>query len=176
MNDHDRLHSRVIKFGQKQTMSSAHELHDLLIVGWQEMLGFPELGIAQVAVKLDTGAVLSSIHVEDYQIFKRNHGEWVRFDHGVGLTGVGDDCRCESRLVGFRRIQSSSGHRSSRPVIETTMVLAGFHWTIELTLANRPTMQFPILIGRDAISGRCLVDCGRTFLARTRCISLQREV
>jgi hypothetical protein len=150
--------------------------HDLVVVGWQEMVGLPELGIEQLPVKLDTGAVSSSLHVEHIRYFRRNHGDWVRFDLGAGMGATKDDCRCESRLIGFRGIQSSSGHRSHRPVIETMMVLAGFYWTIELTLANRPTMQFPVLIGRDALSGRCLVDCGQIFLANSRYTALQREI
>jgi hypothetical protein len=156
-------------FGGRKRSSAGSGRHDLVVVGWQEMVGLPELGIEQLPVKLDTGAVSSSLHVEHIRCFRRNHGDWVRFDLGAGLGGAKDDCRCESRLLGFR-------HRSHRPVIETMMVLAGFYWTIELTLANRPTMQFPILIGRDALSGRCLVDCGQTFLANSRYTTLQREV
>ena len=150
-------------------------MHDLVVVGWQEMVGLPELGIDQLPVKLDTGAVSSSIHADNIRFFRRNQAEWVRFDLGAGLAPPKDDCRCESRLIGFRRIQSSSGHRSLRPVIETMMVIAGFYWTIELTLASRPTMQFPVLIGRDALSGRCLVDCGQTFLANVRSTYLSRK-
>ncbi|MFO0014468.1 MAG: ATP-dependent zinc protease [Planctomycetota bacterium] len=132
------------------------------------MADLPELGISQLTVKLDTGAVSSSMHAKNIRYFRRHHGDWVRFELGdtVGMTK--EDCRCESRLIGFRRIRSSSGHQTQRPVIETMMVLAGFYWTIELTLAHRPTMQFPLLIGRDALAGRCMVDCGQTFLANSR--------
>jgi hypothetical protein len=163
-------------FGEKEFIPAGSMRDDLVVVGWQELVGLPELGIDQLPVKLDTGAVSSSLHVERIRYFRRNQGDWVRFDLGAGMAAAKDDCRCESRLLGLRTIQSSSGHRSLRPVIETTMVLAGFHWTIELTLANRPTMQFPVLIGRDALSGRCLVDCGQTFLANSRYTTLQREV
>jgi hypothetical protein len=152
------------------------DLRDLLVVGWQEMASLPELGVPQVPVKLDTGAVSSSIHVENIKVFRRNQNEWVRFDLGEGLADPNEDCRCESQLLGFRRIQSSSGHRTLRPVIETMIRIAGFYWTIELTLASRPTMQFPVLIGRDALSGRCLVDCGQSFVAHSRYTTMQREV
>jgi hypothetical protein len=139
-----------------------------LVVGWQELVGLPELGIDQVTVKLDSGAVSSSLHAEKISIFRRHHLDWVRFEIGAGIAGMEEGMRYEAPLLGLRRIQSSSGHRSIRPVIETTMSLAGFYWSIELTLANRPTMQFPLLIGRDALAGRCLVDCGRTYLASSR--------
>jgi hypothetical protein len=139
-----------------------------LVVGWQELAGLPELGIDQVTVKLDSGAVSSSLHAEKISIFRRHHADWVRFEIGAGIAGMEEGMRYEAPLLGLRRIQSSSGHRSIRPVIETTMSLAGFYWSIELTLANRPTMQFPLLIGRDALAGRCLVDCGRTYLASSR--------
>lgn len=144
------------------------EVDALVLVGWQEWAALPELGISSLTVKLDTGAVSSSIHAENIRYFRRNQTDWVRFTFGDRLGVVGEDCRCESRLLGFRLIRSSSGHQSRRPVIETTMVLAGFYWTIELTLAQRRTMMFPLLIGRDALAGRCMVDCGQTFLANRR--------
>lgn len=144
---------------------SPKDWEDLLIVGWQELAGLPELGVDELTVKLDSGAVSSSLHAEKVSIFRRHQADWVRFEIGSGIAGMADEMRCEAPLLGFRRIQSSSGHRSVRPVIETTMSLAGFYWTIQLTLANRPTMQFPLLVGRDALAGRCLVDCGQTFLA-----------
>jgi hypothetical protein len=146
----------------------------LVLVGWQEWAALPELGVSQLTVKLDTGAVSSSIHAENIRYFRRNQTDWVRFDLGDRLGVVKEDCRCESRLLGFRSIRSSSGHQSRRPVIETTMVLAGFYWTIELTLARRRTMMFPLLIGRDALAGRCMVDCGRTFLANHRYLASPR--
>lgn len=138
------------------------------MVGWQERVDMPELGLDQLTAKLDSGAVLSSLHAEDIRILRRKGGDWVRFEVAETMENGSPRLRCESPVVSYKRIQSSSGHRTMRPVIETMLVMAGFHWSIELTLASRPTMQFPLLIGRDALAGRCLVDCGSTFVASHR--------
>lgn len=156
--------------------SSARESSsELVLVGWQERVDLPELGISQLAVKLDTGAVSSSIHADNIRIFRRHQADWVRFDLCDSLGIPREESRCETRLLGYRRIRSSSGHQAQRPVVETTLVLAGFYWTIELTLAHRPTMHFPVLLGRDALAGRCMVDCGQIFLSHQRHNKTQRD-
>jgi hypothetical protein len=139
-----------------------------MVVGWQEWVALPELGLEGVSAKLDTGAFLSSLHVERIKNFRRNGCDWVRFDLGGDLGQGTTPIRCEAPIVEFKRIQSSSGHRETRPVIETLLQMAGFHWTIELSLTCRSTMQFPLLIGRRALAGRCLVDSGRIHLTSSR--------
>jgi hypothetical protein len=89
----------------------------------------------------------------------------VQFEIGTEFGLLDSLMLCESRLTGMKRIQSSSGHLTVRPVVETMLSLGGFHWPVELTLTCRKKMQFPLLVGRNAIEGRCLIDCGRTFLA-----------
>lgn len=138
---------------------------DLLVVGWQERVALPEFSLEGVACKLDSGAAISSLHVQSLRYFRRSGWDWVRFEIGTEFGLLDSPLICESRLFGMKRIQSSSGHLTIRPVVETMLSLGGFHWPVELTLTCRKQMQFPLLVGRDAIEGRCLIDCGRTFLA-----------
>ncbi len=158
----DREHA-IGQFAPKERDPS-----DLLIVGWQELAALPELGLDAIRAKLDTGAFLSSLHVDHVRVFRKLGSEWVRFGVGTVFGLAATEISCEAPVTGFRRIQSSDGHRSIRPVIETMLNMAGYHWSIELTLSSRTTMQFPLLIGRDALAGRCLVDSGRTYLVSTR--------
>lgn len=135
------------------------------VVGWQEAIGLPELGVDAVVAKLDTGAAHSALHVQHLELFRRGAGDWVRFELGDELESFDAVRVCEARVSSVHRVQSSSGHVSVRPVIETMMLLAGFQWPVHLSLTSRKGMQFPLLIGRSALSGRCLVDSGRTHLA-----------
>jgi hypothetical protein len=128
------------------------------VVGWQEAIGLPELGVDAVVAKLDSGAAHS-------ELFRRGTGDWVRFELGDELEPFDAVRICEARVSSVHRVQSSSGHVSVRPVIETMMLLAGFQWPVHLSLTSRKGMQFPLLIGRSALAGRCLVDSGRTHLA-----------
>ena len=70
----------------------------------------------------------------------------------------------ESKLLEYRPIRSSNGTVSERPVIVTEIQLLGFAWPVELTLAEWSDMKFRMLLGREAIRGRLVVDPGRSFL------------
>lgn len=71
--------------------------------------------------------------------------------------------RVEAPLLEMRKVKSSGGHETLRPVIETEIELMGLRWPIELTLASRDEMGFRMLLGRQAIRSRFLVHPGRSF-------------
>jgi hypothetical protein len=135
------------------------------VLGWQEFVGLPALGMERVLTKLDSGAAHSVLHVLDAEVRKRAGKEWVRFSVDAGNGRECKACTLEAPLHSIKRIQSSSGHITVRPTIETTLVLAGYQWTIALSLTDRSSLQFPLLLGRSALSGRCLIDSSRTHLA-----------
>jgi hypothetical protein len=68
-------------------------------------------------------------------------------------------------VLEFRKVRTSGGEETLRPVILTDLKLLGQEWKIELTLANRDTMGFRMLLGRQAVRGRFLVSSGRSYLA-----------
>lgn len=74
----------------------------------------------------------------------------------------------EAELVDRRHVRSSSGKRELRPVILTAVELAGQRWEIELTLTRRDAMGFRMLLGRQALRGRFLVDPGRSYIRGKR--------
>jgi hypothetical protein len=61
-------------------------------------------------------------------------------------------------------VKSSNGEIEMRFVIRTGLALAGRVWPIELTLTKRDRMELPMLIGRQALAGRALVDAERSFV------------
>ena len=60
-------------------------------------------------------------------------------------------------------MKSSTGHSQKRPVIVTTVEALGEEWPIELTLADRYDMGFRMLLSREAVQGRFLVDARNSF-------------
>ena len=89
----------------------------------------------------------------------------VRFEVHPRQRNTRSSVQCEAAVVDYRPVRTSSGHVSRRPVIVTQVELLGQIFPIELTLASRDTMGFRMLLGRQAVRDRFLVDPGRSFLA-----------
>lgn len=133
-------------------------------IGWREWVGLPDFGIRRIKVKVDTGARSSSLHAFDMRFFERDGKRWVRFlVHPVQRNSV-KTVEVEAPVLDFRAVRSSSGKATLRPVILARIELLGLDWPVELTLAGRDEMGFRMLLGREAIRRRFLVDAGRSFL------------
>jgi hypothetical protein len=135
-----------------------------LIVGWREWIALPELGIAAIKPKIDTGARSSSLHAFNIETFQRDGADWVRFEIHPFQRDTDTTVAAEAKVLELRHVRSSSGHSTLRPVILTTVELAGQRWSVELTLAARDEMGFRMLLGREAVRGRFVVDPGRSYL------------
>lgn len=134
------------------------------VIGWREWIALPELGIEGIKAKVDTGARSSSLHAYDVERFEDEGRPMVRFkvhpiqrDARTTVAGLAE-------LVDRRSVRSSSGSETLRPVILTEVAFMDQRWTIELTLSRRDDMGFRMLLGRQAVRGRFLVDPGRSFL------------
>jgi hypothetical protein len=134
-------------------------------VGWREWAALPQLGIAAIKAKLDTGARSSALHAFDLVRREDGEGPWVEFAVHPLQRDRQTTVRCRARLVDERWVRSSSGRRTFRPVIETVLVLGERRWPIQLTLVRRDLMGFRLLVGREALRRRLVVDPGRSFLA-----------
>src|SRR5262249_42561003 len=70
---------------------------------------------------------------------------------------------CTAAVVDRRRVASSNGERENRYVISTLLSIGSRQWPIEVTLTNRDTMSYRMLLGRQAITEGILVDPGSSF-------------
>ncbi len=138
------------------------------VIGWREWVGLPDLGIAEIKVKVDTGARSSALHAFAVEPFPRRGRPMVRFRVHPYQRDTVTTIAAEAELIGQRSVRSSSGQLEVRPVIRTRIKLLEREWVIELTLTNRDPMGFRMLLGREALRGRFLVDPGRSFLASPR--------
>ncbi|MBK1717071.1 ATP-dependent zinc protease [Thiocystis violacea] len=134
-------------------------------LGWREWLALPDLGLTLVKAKIDTGARTSTLHAFYVDTFRRRGRLHARF--GVHPLQRRTDVviHGEAPVIDQRRVSDSGGHREERYVIQTRLSLTGQEWPIEVTLTNRESMLFRMLLGRTAVAGRALVDPDRSFLA-----------
>ena len=137
---------------------------DKHIVGSEEWLAFTALGVPAIKARVDSGAKTSSIHASNIQTFVRSGATWVSFEVCPLQRNRSTVIRCESPVVDRRLVKSSSGNSERRYVIRTPVVFAGQSWDIELTLANRDSMGYRMLLGREAMNGRMLVDPSTSFV------------
>ena len=150
---------------QDSTKKPSSKTRNLPIIGWREWVALPQLGIAYIKPKIDTGARSSSLHVSQIEEFQRGEALYVRFKVHPIQRNRSFGVKAEAEVLEYRNVASSSGQKSLRPVIVTEIQMLGQRWPIELTLANRDEMGFRMLLGREAIRGRFLVDAGNSFYA-----------
>lgn len=139
---------------------------DRQIVGWREWVSLPQLGIDDIKVKVDTGARSSALHAIEVKIRPQGDRQVVHFKVHPVQRDFATTVTCRAPLHDHRWVRSSSGERQLRPVVLTTVLLGEQSWPIELTLTSRDLMGFRMLLGREAIRRRFVVDPGRSFLAR----------
>ena len=143
-------------------------MSDLLVIGWREWVGLPDLGIERIKAKVDTGARSSSLHAFDVQEIEHHGERWVRFKVHPQQRSNDRVVQAAAPILDLRSVRSSSGKSTLRPVILTHVELLGVTWPVELTLANRDEMGFRMLIGRSAIQRRVIVDPGTSFRTTKR--------
>ena len=131
-----------------------------IIVGSEEWCGLPELGLPAIKARIDSGAKTSAIHASNLQKFMRDDELWVSYEVHPLHENRRVIVQCESKVVDTRLIKNTSGMSEKRFVIRTPLVLDGETWEIEITLANRDSMGLKMLLGREAMNSRILVNPG----------------
>ncbi len=140
-----------------------HITQSLAVIGWHECISLPELGLKEFAVKVDTGAKTTALHADNIVTFYKGDVKWVRF-RSPDVPGS-PQRTCEFPVFTNRDITNTSGKPETRIVIRTPMVLAGRKWKIDISLTDRGTMRFPLILGRRALRNKNIaVHPGQSYL------------
>jgi hypothetical protein len=134
-----------------------------LVIGWREWIELPDLGVPRIKAKVDTGARSSSLHAERIELFQLRGDVGVRFIVFPLQRSRLRPVACQAPLYDERYVKSSNGSRELRPVIRTAVSWGGQAWEVDVTLTSRDLMGFRMLLGREAIRRRFLVDTGRSY-------------
>ncbi|MBA6353750.1 RimK/LysX family protein [Colwellia sp. BRX9-1] len=135
-----------------------------VVIGRLESIALPDLAIDDLQVRVDTGAKTSSLHVDNIKKLIIDGVHSVTFDLHPDMHNVDVMQKCTAPISDMRKVKSSNGTTEQRYVIETPIVLGEDRWSIEITLTDRSDMSYLMLLGREALGKRFLVDPSKVFL------------
>ena len=133
-------------------------------IGWREWVALPDLGVKEIKAKVDTGADNSSLHAFDLERFTEAGREMVRFELHPHQRKKKPSVSCVAEVVGERMVKNPGGRAEKRPVIRTTLVVAGEEIEALINLTTRDEMTFRMLLGRRTVRRNFVVDPGRSYL------------
>lgn len=151
-------------------------MSELFSLGWEEWVSLPDLGLAALKVKVDTGARTSSLHAAVIEPFGSEKKPQVRFLLHPDPDNPGLEVVCSAPVKDRRNVTSSNGETELRYVVETTIRIGERSWPIEVTLANRENMAYRMLLGRTAITDDMVVDPNSGFLQPKLSFALYDQV
>ena len=133
-------------------------------IGWREWVSLPDLGVKEIKAKVDTGADNSSLHAFNLERFEEDGRRMVRFDIHPHQRKRKPSVSCVAEVVGERMVKNPGGRAERRPVIRTTLIVAGEEFEALINLTTRDEMTFRMLLGRRTVRQNFIVDPGRSFL------------
>lgn len=119
-----------------------------------------------VSAKLDSGARSCSLHAPQVTTFVREGKRWARFT----LAGKkGSPVTIEREVVRTARIKRLGDTPSQRPVVMLGICLGGMLLDVEVNLEDRSNFNYPLLIGRNYMAGRIVIDPELKYTAEPEC-------
>lgn len=145
-------------------MTAKKPKKQLPVIGWREYVGLPDLGGALVRAKIDTGARTAALHAFGLELFEKNGKEYARFAIHPDHRSPGPAVIVETPVLGHRLVRNPGGRSEERPIIKTRLTIGRYRITAEINLTRRDNMGMPMLLGRQTVRRRFLVDPGRSYL------------
>lgn len=138
---------------------------DKRIIGKSDKADFPDWGLKNIPVKIDSGAYRSSIDCSFAKVYKSASGKVLKFTLLRKDHPLYNEQLFETRDFKTSRVKSSNGENQKRYIVKTRITLFGKHYETEFSLSTRPDMKFPILLGRKLLNKKFIIDTSKTNLS-----------
>ncbi len=141
-----------------ESLPSYWPMYPLGVIGEVEPVYFEPFDEPFFA-RVDTGAETSSIDARDIKEFERDGKKWVSFYVEHPDTGERSlfECPVKRRLRIKRALQDER-----RVAVELVVHIGKEVVKGEFTLSDRDEFEYPVLLGRNILSGLALVDVSRS--------------
>lgn len=140
-------------------------MKEKLTIGRTEIIDLPELGMYNINSKIDTGAETSVLHCEDFKVFEKDGQRYISC-HIIANLDSDEILTLTFPVHRERVVKSSFGQTETRHIFLTKIRMFGRLYDIKLSLRDRSSMSYPMLLGRNFISGKFLVDVSKKNLAK----------
>ncbi len=134
------------------------------IIGRIEVIDLPELGLYNIEAKTDTGAETSVLHCEQMEVVKRK-GHLYIVGHIRPNMHSEKTIKLTFPVHRERTVKSSFGQSEIRYIFLTKIRMFNELYDIKLSFRDRSAMSYPMLLGRNFITGKFLVDVSKKNLA-----------
>jgi len=142
----------------------APSIQDSLSLGWEEWVSLPDLSLPAIKAKVDTGARTSALHAVAIEPFGTEKNPQVRFIMHPNPSDPTVEVVCSAKIVDRRSVTSSNGTQELRYVIRSPITIGAQVWNIDISLTNRETMGYRMLLGRSALRKNTSVVPAASFL------------
>lgn len=141
-----------------------NNLTPLPMLGWREWVALPTFNIERIKAKIDTGARSSALHAFIIDPYRRAGENWVMFAIHPLQKNSDVIVECHAQVKDRRLVSDSGGHKQRRYVIDTQVMLGNFIINAEMTLTNRDSMRFRMLLGRTAMNAQFIINPNASYL------------
>ena len=127
-------------------------------IGRRETVDFPDLGIYGITGKIDTGAYTTALHCHDIHV-REEDGRRVLCFKLLDPTHpeYSDKEKCFTEF-NEKQIKNSFGEVEHRYIIKTRVRIGKKLIKSVISLTDRGSMRYPVLIGRKLLKNRFIVD------------------
>ena len=131
------------------------------IIGRTITVDLPRLGFMGIAAKVDTGAYYCSLHCHHIEVREADGKKLLFFMLLDPSHPEYKEKEIRVKNFGIKTIKNSFGETEDRYIIRTAIRIGGRRIKTYVTLTDRGSMTYPMLIGRRLLKNKFIVDVSK---------------